>query len=388
MTSLARTWITRADVLAQLGVKPQTLYAYVSRGRIAARPDPHDPRKSLYAAEDVARLLDRSARPSRPVMTASGSVRGEAVIESALTTVAEGRLYYRGEDAARLAETLTLEQVARLLWGAEEDPFAELKLRVDVALPGGPRSRAFGALARRAEEDAATVGRSEKTLQREAASVLNELVDAIAGGGPRLFLHQRLARVWKVQTDREAQLIRRALVLSAEQEFDAATLAARATASAGAPLAAAALSGLAALSGPQLGGKAAQVTGFVAEARRGGAEAAARQRLEQGLEIPGFGHRLYPDGDPRAQALLGAVELPQDLMDILECGERLTGQPANFDLALALVGRRLDLPKDAPFALYTVGRCVGWLAHALEQAASGSPIRARLRYVGPEPRAD
>ena len=49
-------WIARGEAMARLGVKAQTLYAYVSRGRIAARPDPAGPRRSLYAATDIARL--------------------------------------------------------------------------------------------------------------------------------------------------------------------------------------------------------------------------------------------------------------------------------------------------------------------------------------------
>jgi citrate synthase len=77
--------------------------------------------------------------------------------------------------------------------------------------------------------------------------------------------------------------------------------------------------------------------------------------------------------------------LTQHLLDIARVGEGLTGEPANFDLALALVGRRLDLPKDGPFTLQALGRICGWLAHAMEQAAEGVPIRARLRYVGPDP---
>ena len=49
-------WLDGSAVAARLAIKPQTLYAYVSRGRIEARPDPADPRKSLYSADDVTRL--------------------------------------------------------------------------------------------------------------------------------------------------------------------------------------------------------------------------------------------------------------------------------------------------------------------------------------------
>lgn len=389
-TKTARSWIPRAEALERLGVKPQTLYAYVSRGRIAARPDPEDPRRSLYAAEDVVRLTDRAARPAEdrraPSFAGSAAGRGEAVIESAITAVVDGRLYYRGRDAVELAETANLEQTARLLWDAPEDPFADLKPRVDVVFPGGPRARAFAVLARRAEEDAAALGRGQRSLRREAASVMNELVDAVAGGGPRLFLHQRLARAWKLQTEAHADLLRRALVLSADHELGPPTLAARVTATSGASLSACALAGLCALTGPALGGRLIQAANFVAEARRTrDARGSVRQILAQGLEMPGFGHPLYPDGDPRAKALLDTVRLPEDLAEIARVGEAMTGLAPNFDLALALVGRWLDLPKEAPFALYAIGRTVGWLAHAIEQSASGSPVRARLRYVGPEP---
>ena len=390
MTAMARNWIPREEALAQLRVKPQTLYAYVSRGRIAARQDPSDPRRSLYAAEDVSRLLDRSPRPPGEAAphAPGGGARAEMVLETAITTVAGGRLFYRGQDAAELADTRTLEQTARLLWGGDEDPFAELKPRVDMSFVGGPRARAFAALARRAEEDAPTSGRSDKSLRREAAAVLGELVDAVAGAGPRLYLHQRLARVWKLD-EKDSQLVRRALVLSADHELNAATLAARVTASTGASLASCALSGLAAASGPLFGGELARVSSFLSEARRGAdARVAARQRLAQGLNLPGFGHALYPDGDPRARALIEAMNAPPDALDVVRVGEGLTGEAPNFHMALALLGRHLDLPRDGVFTLYVVGRCAGWLAHALEQVASGSPVRARLRYVGPEPEID
>ena len=384
---MTRSWIARTEVLERLGVKPQTLYAYVSRGRISARQDPADPRRSLYSADDVARLSDRSLRAARApgAGPASSTGRPESVIETSITTFTDGRLFYRGKDAVGLAETATLEQAARLLWDADEDPFADLKPRADISFPGGPRGRAFSCLSRRAEEDAATQGRSVRSLRREAAAVLNELVDAISGGGPRLYLHQRLARVWKLD-EKDAQLIRRALVLCADTDAAAPTLAARTIASAGAPLAACALGGLAAMVGPGFGGRLTQVIGFVAEARRGAdPRTVARQRLAQGLQIPGFGHPLFPDGDPRARALIEAANLAEDARDLIRVGEGLTGEAPNLDMALALVGRQLDLPKDGLFALVTVGRAAGWLAHALEQIATGSPIRARLRYVGPEP---
>ena len=59
------SWITRKEALGELGVKPQTLYAYVSRGLIASKPQADDPRASLYSAADIGTLVSRSKAWSR-----------------------------------------------------------------------------------------------------------------------------------------------------------------------------------------------------------------------------------------------------------------------------------------------------------------------------------
>jgi citrate synthase len=74
-----------------------------------------------------------------------------------------------------------------------------------------------------------------------------------------------------------------------------------------------------------------------------------------------------------------------DLKTILKVGEDLTGRNAGMSLALALIGRHLDLPREAPLTLYGVARSAGWLAHAIEQIESGAAPKARLRYVGQHP---
>src|SRR5690606_6153983 len=186
METAARAWIPRSEALARLRVKGQPLYAYVSRGRIAARPDPADPRRSLYAAEDVERLLDRS-QPRPPAVRGPGRIagRGEALVESGVTLVTERAVLYRDRDAAEWSRTATLGQAARLAWGGGgAGPFAGLRPRGGVVFPGGPRARLFACPARRADEDGASAGRGAASLRREAAALLNELVDAVAGPGP------------------------------------------------------------------------------------------------------------------------------------------------------------------------------------------------------------
>jgi len=378
---MASDWLDAEQVLERLGIRPQTLYAYVSRGRIEAAAHPQDPRRSLYRASDVAALAQRKARGRRAADVAAEAIAwGEPVLASAITTVAGGRLWYRGRDATLLAKDHSLEQVARLLRGGHG---AALKgARAGAVVAGDTaRARLFTALAARAGQEAPARGRAPLALALEAAALLDQVVDAAAGEATEGPAHQRLARAWGVDAA-GADLLRRALVLLADHELNASTFAARVTASTGASLSAAVLAGLCALSGPLHGGMAARVEAFVAEAERTSPARAVAGRLAQGAAMPGFGHPLYPDGDPRARALLEAFGPPRLLVDLRRETEAATGLPPNIDYALVGLARALTLPADAPFILFAVARTAGWLAHAIEQGQTGRLIRPRARYVG------
>jgi citrate synthase len=378
-------WISAEEAQARLGVKLQTLYAYASRGLVAARQDETDTRRSLYAAEDIARLSLRKSRRYSGEPEAPTRAEAATPLVSGLTSVSQGSLRYRGQEVADLAETKSLEDVARLLWACEEDPFTGLAPHPLTVSGADARIRMFALLAQRAALDAAAAGRAEATLRREAASVLTDLVDAAAGAVRTMALHDRLARFWRVEGFK-ADMIRRALVLSADQEAgDPSNYASRVAASTGASLAASALAGLSAFSGPLHGGGAARVAAFVIESRRApSAHQAASQRLSQGLEIPGFGEPQFPEGDPRAKALMSAMRWSDELMAVAEAGQAVTGQSPNFDFALVAMCRTLGLPVEAPTTLMMVARTAGWLGHALEQRTSGGQIKPRVRYVGPQ----
>lgn len=383
--SRPQEWIAAEEARERLGVRPQTLYAYVSRGRVQVRPDPQDPRRSLYRASDIAGLSDRKSRSRKVSEVAAGAIAwGEPVLASAITTVSGGRLFYRGRDAVELAETETLEAVARLLRGGHG---AALKQADRPRPPVGPdmRSRAFMALAAKAGEDPPARGRNPLALAVEAATLLDVLTDAVAGQVGGGAIANRLALAWGLGPGGPgADLIRRALVLLADHELNASTFAARVAASTGASLAASALAGLAALSGPRHGGAAAAVQSLAREAADGGARGAVQARLAEDRVLPGFGHNLYPDGDPRAQALLERFEPDADMARLQAAVAGLTGLGPNVDFALVAMARVLSLPKDAPFALFAVARCAGWIAHAIEQGQTGDLIRPRARYVGVE----
>jgi len=111
-------------------------------------------------------------------------------------------------------------------------------------------------------------------------------------------------------------------------------------------------------------------------------------RLSRGEDLPAFGQFLYPNGDPRAAAILDAVvRIVPGTRNLIEAaataGTRLTGRHPNVDFALAAVATGLGLPQSSALALFVVGRTAGWIAHAIEQYESGILIRPRARYVGP-----
>ncbi|KKB08743.1 citrate synthase [Devosia chinhatensis] len=370
------SWISAAAALALLGTKPQTLYANVSRGRIAAKPDPADPRRRLYREEDVARLAarQRGRRPARLVAAESISW-GEPVLETAISSIADGRLLYRGQDAIELAGHATLGAVARLLWSAPgEIDFAG---RARALVPG--MAAAYRAIAELAATDLPAAGRNRAVLLGDAARSVSYLASALAAPGSAP-VHERLARLWG-RPD-AADPIRRALVLLAEHELNASTFAARVTASTGAPLSAAILAGLAALSGPLHGNASQSMAGLVQSATTTGARQAVSVHLRQAGSLPCFGHRLYRDGDVRAAALLGSFAMPALFAQLAAEGEEASGEKPNIDFALTAMSAAFDLPNDAPLQLFALARSVGWIAHALEQIETGALIRPRARYVG------
>jgi len=366
-----------------LKVRPQTLYAYVSRGRIGMRPDPDDPRRSLYRAADIGGLTRRRERGKRPAAIAASTIAwGEPIITTTISTIQNGRLYYRGRDAADLAQSATLEETAALLW----DVSGSVRFRLDRRRPkrrGTARERAFVALAAASADGHPTHGRLPAVLRDEASSVAAEVAVALgASETSDAPVHLRLAAAWKKDRD-TADLIRRALVLHADQELNSSTFAARIAASTGASLAACVLSGFATLSGPLHGDATLRIRSLMDEVARTDARTVIAAHLASGVAIPGFGHPLYPEGDPRALALLAAFDPPRPFERMIGLVKAATGQRANLDFALLAMSERYQFPQEGAFSLFALGRCIGWLAHIIEQVATGQLIRPRARYTGP-----
>lgn len=374
------------DACRHLGVRPQTVYAYVSRGKLEVMPDPADSRRSLYRADDVAGLAKRKQAGRKHETLAANTLFGsEPSIPTALCAFFRGRPHYRGQDAVGLAGSAHVEEVAQLLWGAGQpvDFSCAAPLRPGKPVFGAPTGRraAFTALAGLAADGHSTRGRLTRVLHQEGQSLVGQLANAFGarpGGEP---LHLRFAKGWKLPKP-VADLLRTAMVLLVDHELTSSAFAARIAASTGASLPACLMAGLSTLSGPLHGDASGRVQALFSEVERLGEDQVVAHYLSTGLPLAGFGHHLYPDGDPRAAALLTLFEPPEVIARFIEKVTNLTGLQPNIDVALAALVAHQRLPADAAFGLFATARSVGLLAHSMEQLSEAQVIRPRGRYVG------
>ena len=396
--------LSAADAAAALGISVDSLYAYVSRGLLRSEAVPGS-RQRRYLAEDVWLLRERKAHRRDPVQAAAGALHwGLPVLESRLSVIHDGRLYYCGRDAVGLATTCTVEQVAALLWMGElEAPFPDDVpavprdwtdlLRIGRRLP--PLEALQVVLPVAAASDATAYDLRPAAVQRTGARILRLLAAVGAGVRPSGEAVVRvLQRRWAPRQPEAAPLLQAALVLYADNGLNPSSFTARCAASAGATPYALVSAGLAALQGSKHGGACERAEGLLEEAGEPrGARRAVVDRLRRGEAIPGFGHPLYPDGDPRGALLLeltaahaaGSRELALSLA-LAAAVDEVTEQRPTIDFGVVTLCRALGLPRGAPLTLLGVGRVVGWIGHGLEQYQEGRTIRPRARYAGTPPR--
>lgn len=392
----AHTTLSAKEAAEQLGISLATLYAYVSRGLIHSVPGSDDSRQRRYSAADVEALLKRKAARKDPTSAAEGALQwGAPVLESALTLIEDGRLYYRGLDAVELSQSESLEAVAALLWTGTLDglPFTP-ENRVTVSLPDLPGLAPLGSmtvgLALAAAADLRAYDLRPESMMNAGVRIVRLLAEAVTlhpaqQGG----VTSQLAAAWIPDDSDGARLLNQALVLCADHELNASSFTARVVAAAGATLYAVVSAGLAALSGVKHGGVTGRVEAFFREVELlGDAREAVIQRLQRGEDIPGFGHRLYPEGDPRGAALVqqALAHSQPDAAALIEAtldaGYAAVGSAPTVDFGLCALARALNLPEGAPLILFALGRSVGWIGHAIEQSSDPALIRPRARYTG------
>jgi citrate synthase len=390
------------EAAALLGVKPESLYAYVSRGllrrhRLEGAPG------SWFDPADVDRLAARG----RGQPGAAARSHRELRIESAITTIEPDGHRYRGHPALALAVDGGFERVAELLWtgtlparvprwtaDAEQ---LRLARAIQHALPRRalPLDRLRAVAAALASADPFRHDLRPEAVPLATRRLLATLVETLP---PRRSAvpHARLAaRLW----DRVAagapgtaavRVLDAALVLLADHELAGSTLAVRVAANYRADPYGAVVAGFAVLGGTLHGAASLAAEALLADVAASGDPTPVIERtLRRGERLPGLGHPLYPDGDPRAALLLhllrAARPRPARLrpLDALLAAVRARGfPPPNVDLALAGVTHAFELPRGTGELLFAVARIAGWIAHALEEYARPSQLRLRALYVG------
>lgn len=401
----AERYVTAREAAEALGVSLDTLYAYVSRGQIRSEPGVGKSRARRYRREDVDRLRERKEQRREPARVAAAALHwGLPVLDSALTLIADDRLYYRGRDALAMATALTIEQVAALLWTGDM-PLAAVppvaaagssSARDDLLgllSPLSPIERFQLLLPLAAARDPAAYDLRPAAVARTGARIMRLLVLGATGAEPADGLARALQRGWAPREPGAAALLDAALILCADHELSVSTLAARCAASTGATPYAVVSAGLAAASGPEHVGRCERVEALLGEVGAATeAHAALLGRLRRGEPVPGFDHHLYPGGDPRGALLLRLVEAAYPaapaiarIRAIEAAAGELLGDRPTVEFGLVALARALDLPGGAAQALFALGRVVGWIAHAIEEYGGERPIRPRARYVGLPP---
>jgi citrate synthase len=390
-------YLTAKEAAGALGVTLATLYAYTSRGQVRSELVPGRPRERRYHRQDVERLLERKETRRDPAKAAERGLHwGSPVLSSGITLIHDGRLYYRGREVVTFARNATLEDAAALLWGA-----AEGERLFEHAVPLSPlRSvvkdselvRLQTVLPRADAMDPAAFDLRPAAVRKTGARILRLLTAAVAHRDSRDGVHRALQAAWAPRTPAAAEAIRTALVLCADHELNVSTFTARCAASAGASPYDVVSAALATLKGSRHGGETKRVAALFSEARSPRrVRTAIADRLRRGERVPGFGHPLYPNGDPRAGLLMRVAAGGPDrtawslARALSRAAGELLQETANLDFGLVALARSYGLPEDAPLLLFAIGRSVGWIAHAIEQYASGELIRPRANYTGPPP---
>ena len=400
--------IGATEAASRLGVKKETLYAYVSRGLLERHHAP-DGRGSLFDR----RAIEALARRGRPRQS-SRDTSINLLIQTRLTSIADDVVSFRGRDARTLARTATFEDVAELLWTgtlptAREPwptaPTAPTHPSVIAAATMTPAQRILLAIATGAATDTRaddlTAAGVAATGRRMFATVIDALPVVGDGRVPRLELDDRslrstvAGRLWTRLSPKRPKpgmvgVLNAALVLMADHELAASTLAARVAASTRANPYGVVAAGLGALSGPLHGGVTPLVLTMLRDAEVVGAERAVTNAQARDRLLPGFGHKVYVERDPRADTILALLRATyghsRELAIVDDVGAvctRRSGRFANVDLALAAMAYAGELVPGAEEVVFSVARITGWLAHAIEEYDE-PPLRFRPRasYIG------
>lgn len=391
-------YITAEEAAAMLGVEVNTLYAYVGRKGIRSHKIPGE-RRRQYWRPDIERV--KNGAPASPA--SMFDVRQQTQI-SLLTPAGH---YYRGQSALKLAETHTLEQTAALLWQVDEDTafggrkprtipeFRTIAYEFMANAPTTDKAIALFPMLEHANPQSFDL--SHEGLCRTGADILRWYA-ALLSGEDKVStdpLHMQVARSVKA-TAKEADLLRRLLVLSADHGFAAGTAAVRAIASTGVSPYRSLVGGLAITAGRRgRSGRLLSTGRFLQEllSAQEKPQNVVVRRLREGDAVPGFdAAHIYANGDPRAAHLFEALKTThgsnrqfKKVLDVIHFVHEYSGSYPSFVFALAVISHLLGFSSQS--VVHILGRSAGWVAHAIEQYQAGEIHRSETDYTGALPTA-
>jgi citrate synthase len=389
-------YLSATEAAAFLGVAKPTLYAYVSRGFVRSQPGANS-RVRTYNRLDLEQLRARKRIRNRPQAEVAAALHwGAPLLDSSLTLITGDGLYYRGSNALELAVTRSFWEVACWFWSGnwEVGPASVGSDRRRRKRIADPFHLQQGWLIARSQSDPLGYQLAMPLAGETGTSIVRQFLTFLTGAA-NPSIHQvasELAACWCQEPARAERILNAVLILTLDHEFNVSSFTSRVVASAGSNLYEVVNAAMCAFSGSRHGRISERAEQFLRELEDAESVLAViHARLRSGEEIPGFGHPLYPGGDPRARLILQLLgeDFPVESAKIqkrIKESERALRKAANVDLALAVVSRVLALPAHAGFHLFALGRTVGWIAHAVEQHQSGTFIRPRARYVGVIPR--
>ncbi|HET9647679.1 MAG TPA: citrate synthase [Microlunatus sp.] len=396
--------LTAAQTAARLGIKPETLYAYVSRGLLRRDKGRDGSRFDALEVEAFA----RSRRGGTPSTMPTGHSPGSPLmtIEHDITLLEDDRLYLRGREITALCTEAGFETVCWWLWTRRWEPDRRFGPPTGTAPAAGCRAALPEGMALREQmhvlvtvlgaTDPLRHDLSSESVARMGADIIGGVVASLPPHGRQDRRGSLAARLWPRLSDRPADpttigLVDTALTLLIDHDLAASTLAVRAAASARANPYAVVSCGLGALDSALHGnaGRAAYV--MIGEALRGSADHAVASAVVAHGGVPGFGHRVYSHSDPRWEHLItrlrtaapeaAALRAADAVVSIVR--DRIDSFP-NVDLALATLAHVTGLDPGATELIFALARCGGWIAHAQAEYAE-PPLRLRPegRYTGP-----
>jgi citrate synthase len=419
-SSAKKDFLSTQEAVELLSIRKETLYAYVSRGLVRNMVGGKTNRSRLYLKEDLLRLQTRSrVRSGHAAVAASAMNLGDPIVPTGITDITPQGPQYRGRLAIDLAQQLVdFEQVAELLWTGLWHPDSirwrttEVAARPPLFLKSvkaldaqtqlielfsvATLSQSFG---RGALEDRLLAGH---TLDA-ARQIFLTLVGCFGYIGPtrrykapssRWNLAGNLLRAMgKTVAPEQLQLLNQALILLADHELSPGTLSARVAASSGSSLHSCLSAAMATSSGTEVAQVYGRIDAFLtAHGTQQRLISRTRHLLDNGLQVPGFEHPLYPQGDPRALFLLEQLRHSpsiscetKNVIRWIDFVQSQKGVHARHELALVVTCRSMGLAPQAPAAIFVLSRVAGWVAHILEQRLSGTLLRPRAKFIASSP---